>query len=76
MFEHVIRPHLNNIISWWVGTKNDFQVSVGKMGKYMKKYLPESYWEMYKATYSDSNYNMTNYLKHVRELPIDAKGIY
>ncbi len=77
----------------------------------MKKYLPESYWEMYKETYSDSNYenmwnaiftacelfrilakdvaqyfqytyntkddaNMTMYLKHVRELPIDAKSIY
>ncbi|MBA9084960.1 aminoglycoside 6-adenylyltransferase [Fontibacillus solani] len=111
MFEHVIRPHLDEMISWWVGTKNDFQVSTGKMGKYMKKYLPESYWEMYMETYSDSNYenmwnsiftscelfrvlakdvaeyfrysynakddaNMTNYFKHVRELPIDAKSIY
>jgi aminoglycoside 6-adenylyltransferase len=61
MFEHVIRPGLDEMISWWVGTKNGFQVSIGKMGKYLKTYLPESYWEMYKETYSDSNYeNMWN----------------
>lgn len=111
MFEHVIRPHLDEMISWWVGTQHDFQVSIGKMGKYMKKFLPEAYWGMYKDTYSDSSYesmwnsiftacelfrilakdvaeyfqytynakedvNMTQYLKHVRELPVDAKGIY
>ncbi|MFC4598790.1 aminoglycoside 6-adenylyltransferase [Cohnella hongkongensis] len=61
MFEHVIRPRLDEMISWWVGTQNGFQVSIGKMGKYMNKYLPESYWEMYKETFSDSNYeNMWN----------------
>ncbi|CAG9613823.1 Aminoglycoside 6-adenylyltransferase [Bacillus rhizoplanae] len=43
MFEHVIRVRLNEMVSWWVGIKNDFQVSTGKMGKYFKKYLPESY---------------------------------
>jgi aminoglycoside 6-adenylyltransferase len=44
------------MVSWWIGTKHNFEVSTGKMGKYFKKYLPESYWEMYKGTYSDSNY--------------------
>ncbi|AKG33338.1 aminoglycoside 6-adenylyltransferase [Paenibacillus durus] len=111
MFECVIRRRLDEMISWWVGTNYDFQVSIGKMGKYMKKYLPESYWDMYKETYSDSNdhhmwnsvftacelfrilakevaehfqytyeikddVNMTNYLRRVRELPVDAKGIF
>lgn len=91
--------------------KNDFQVSVGKMGKYFKRYLPEPYWDIYKKTYSDGNYkdmwdsifvacnlfrilaneiavslkfyyphkddeNMTNYLEHVRNLPVDAERIY
>lgn len=99
------------MVSWWIGTKCDFRVSTGKMGKYFKKYLPKSYWEMYKGTYSDGNYenmwnsifvncelfrtlardvaeyflftylvdddtNMTEYLKHVRKLPVEAKGIY
>ncbi len=55
MFECVIRSRLDEMIAWWVGTKYDFQVSIGKMGKYIKKYLPESYWDMYKEIYSDSN---------------------
>ncbi|AIQ11420.1 aminoglycoside 6-adenylyltransferase [Paenibacillus durus] len=111
MFECVIRRRLDEMISWWVGTKYDFQVSIGKMGKYMKKYLPESYWDMYKETYSDSNdhnmwnsvftacelfrilakdvaehfqytyeikddVNMTNYLRRVSELTVDAEGIF
>jgi len=56
MFEQVIRPRLEEMIAWWVGTKNDFQVSIGKMGKYLKIYLPELYWDLYKETYSDSTY--------------------
>ncbi|MBZ5753572.1 aminoglycoside 6-adenylyltransferase [Metabacillus rhizolycopersici] len=110
MFEYVIRVRLDEMVSWWIGTKHDFQVSTGKMGKYFKKYLPEPYWEMYKETYSDSDYdnlwnsifvtcelfralsqdvagyfsfiypveddiNMTEYLKQVRNLPVDARGI-
>ncbi|MFF2448268.1 aminoglycoside 6-adenylyltransferase [Neobacillus sp. NPDC058068] len=111
MFEYVIRARLDEMVSWWVGINHDFQVSTGKMGKYFKKYLPESYWEMYENTYSDHNYenfwssifatcelfrslakdvadnllftyqmdddkNMTEYLKHVRNLPADATKIF
>lgn len=57
MFESIIRTRLDEMVSWWVGTKYDFQVSTGKMGKYLKKYLPKSHWEMYKETYADSNYD-------------------
>ncbi|WP_067724873.1 aminoglycoside 6-adenylyltransferase [Oceanobacillus damuensis] len=56
MFEFVIRVRLDEMVSWWIGIKNDFRVSTGKMGKYFKKYLPEPLWEMYKKTYSDYNY--------------------
>lgn len=111
MFEHPIRERLNEMVSWWVGTRHNFQVSTGKMGKYFKRYLPDSYWQMYKASYSsgddedfwnaifvtcelfrtlatdvaqcfsysysmDDDRKMTEYLKHVRTLPADAKGIY
>ncbi|WP_159888596.1 aminoglycoside 6-adenylyltransferase [Paenibacillus puerhi] len=111
MFEQTTRVSLDKMVSWWIGTKHNFQISIGKFGKYYKKYLPEPYWEMYKGTYSDSNYNnvwdsifttcelfrvlakdvaekflyiyptdddknMTEYLMHVRELPVDAKKIY
>jgi aminoglycoside 6-adenylyltransferase len=56
MFEFTTRAALDDMVSWWIGTKHDFQVSTGKMDKYFKKYLPASYWEMYKKTYSDANY--------------------
>ncbi|MGP4041865.1 aminoglycoside 6-adenylyltransferase [Gracilibacillus sp. D59] len=111
MFEYTTRESLDKMVNWWIGVKEDFQVSTGKLGKYYKDYLPEPYWTMYKATYSDSDYdnmwesifvtcelfrtlsqevaehfhftypvnddrNMTKYLKHIRDLPADAKGIY
>ncbi|WP_066070436.1 aminoglycoside 6-adenylyltransferase [Neobacillus soli] len=56
MFENVIRTKLDEMVSWWIGIKHDFQVSTGKMGKYFKKYLPEPYWEMYEKTYSGNDY--------------------
>ncbi|WP_081904766.1 aminoglycoside 6-adenylyltransferase [Bacillus sp. UNC322MFChir4.1] len=41
MFEFAIRPEMDKIVSWWIGFQHDFQVSVGKMGKYFKQYLPD-----------------------------------
>lgn len=55
MFEYVIRARLDEMVSWWIGSNHDFQVSVGKMGKYYPKFLPEELWSMYKETYSDCN---------------------
>ncbi|KZZ84505.1 aminoglycoside 6-adenylyltransferase [Bacillus sp. SJS] len=52
-FEAPVRTVLNEMVSWWIGTKHGFEVSSGKMGKYFKKYLPESHWNLYKETYSD-----------------------
>ncbi|MBP3951642.1 aminoglycoside 6-adenylyltransferase [Bacillus suaedae] len=56
MFEYNTRSSLDQMVSWWIGTKYDFQLSTGKLGKYFKNYLPEPYWEMYVNTYSDHNY--------------------
>ncbi|MEH7443606.1 aminoglycoside 6-adenylyltransferase [Bacillus sp. JJ1122] len=56
MFELVIRGRLDEMISWWIGMNHDFKVSAGKMGKYFKNFLPNPYWQMYKETYSDHNY--------------------
>ncbi|MDZ5472250.1 aminoglycoside 6-adenylyltransferase [Bacillus sp. 31A1R] len=56
MFEYNTRVALDQMVSWWIGTKYNFQVSTGKLGKYFKNHLPESYWEMYLKTYSDHNY--------------------
>ncbi|MGM0901728.1 MAG: aminoglycoside 6-adenylyltransferase [Bacillota bacterium] len=57
MFEYNTRNALEQMISWWIGIKYNFQVSTGKMGKYFKNYLPKTYWEIYLKTYSDHNYD-------------------
>lgn len=110
MFEQPVRASLDEMVSWWIGSNNRFQLSTGKMGKYFKKHLPAPYWKLYKHTYADSKYdnmwnalfaaidlfrilasdlaqkltytypidddnNMTEYLKRVRGLPIDATEI-
>lgn len=56
MYEYTTRDSLDKMVSWWIGIQEDFQVSPGKLGKYFKEYLPESYWKMYKETYSNSDY--------------------
>ncbi|WP_026674853.1 aminoglycoside 6-adenylyltransferase [Alkalihalobacterium bogoriense] len=111
MFEYTTRDALDKIIAWWIGIQYEFQVSIGSLGKYVKNYLPKQYWNMYKGTYSNAEYdnmwesifvtcqlfrtlaqdvaahfnfrypikddnNMMSYLKHVRNLPFDAKEIY
>ncbi|GAB3798466.1 aminoglycoside 6-adenylyltransferase [Virgibacillus kimchii] len=56
MFEYEIRSRLDEMVSWWIGNEHDFDVSSGKMGKYFKRYLPESHWKMYVKTYASHNY--------------------
>ncbi|WP_226581294.1 aminoglycoside 6-adenylyltransferase [Halobacillus litoralis] len=56
MMDSVVRMELNKMVEWWIGTQTNFQVSTGKVGNYFKKQLPESYWNQYKATYSNGDY--------------------
>lgn len=55
MAETIVRPMLDEMVSWWIGMNHNFQVSSGKMGKYFHAYLPEEYWDMYRQTYGDSS---------------------
>ncbi|WP_330949046.1 aminoglycoside 6-adenylyltransferase [Virgibacillus sp. MG-45] len=57
MFECVVRHRLDEMVSWWVGSNYNFEISVGKMGKYFKTYLPTEYWSMYEKTYAGFEYN-------------------
>jgi len=52
-----VRECFNNVISWYIGTKNNFAVSPGKMGKYFKNFLDERQYKLLCETYSDSDYN-------------------
>ncbi len=55
MAETIVRPMLDEMVSWWIGMNHNFQLSSGKMGKYFREYLPEEYWDMYRQTYGDSS---------------------
>lgn len=50
-----LRQELIQMLSWYCGIEYDFQISVGKLGKYLKKYLPEELWQQFEKTYAASN---------------------
>lgn len=56
MQNHYVRNMLILMLEWYVGVNFDFKVSSGKNGKYFKKYLPETIYERFKATYSNADY--------------------
>ncbi len=56
MLNHYVRDMLVLMLEWYVGVNYDFQVSVGKHGKYFKKLLPETVYASFKNTYSDADY--------------------
>lgn len=51
MLNSVVRPQLNNMVSWYIGSITDFSVSPGKMGKFFKEYLPETLYSRYLKSY-------------------------
>lgn len=53
---HIVRDMLILMLEWYVGTQYNFAVSVGKSGKYLKKYLPTELYEKFAKTYSDADY--------------------
>lgn len=46
------RPQLMRLLERKIGLKNNFTVSVGKSGKYLRKYLSEKEYEKFLETYS------------------------
>ncbi len=57
MFNTIVRTQLDKVMSWYIGTITDFSVSSGKMGKYFKKYLPESVYNKYLRSYTTAESN-------------------
>ena len=56
MLKEGVRSELHDMINWYIGTRNGFELSTGKSGKYFKKYLPEELYRQYCDTYSGSDY--------------------
>lgn len=52
MLNSVVRPQLDMMVSWYIGSITDFSVSSGKMGKYFKNYLPDSLYSRYLKSYT------------------------
>ena len=53
MLETVVRPMFMNVIAWNIGIETNFSVSVGKGGKFMKKFLAPDLYKKILKTYSD-----------------------
>ena len=55
MANFVVRRQLEKMLSWKVGTKTDFQVSVGKSAKYLYRWLDAEEYQRYLDTYFGGN---------------------
>ncbi len=53
MLETIIRPMFFRIIEWKVGIENNFSVSSGKAGKFLKGYLTNDFYRTILMTYSN-----------------------
>lgn len=51
-FNHYVRDMLTLMLGWCAGARHGFAVSVGKSGKYLKKYLPADWYQRLLDTYS------------------------
>ena len=47
----VVRKQLEKMLSWKIGVKEDFGVSIGKSAKYMNRYLEKETYQRYLKTY-------------------------
>jgi aminoglycoside 6-adenylyltransferase len=50
--ETIVRPMFMKVIEWKAGIENEFGVSVGKAGKFLKTYLSNDFYEKVLLTYS------------------------
>ncbi|MEO8414795.1 MAG: aminoglycoside 6-adenylyltransferase [Ginsengibacter sp.] len=51
--EKVVRPMFMKVIEWQVGIENDFSVSSGRAGKFLKRYLPGEFYRKILLTYAN-----------------------
>jgi len=56
MLNEAVRHELHDMISWYIGIIHSFDISVGKNGKYFKRYLSDDLYMLYANTYSGSDY--------------------
>ena len=47
-----LHKKIYDLVRWYIGTKYDFQVNTGSMGRYFRRYLSKEEWELLERTYS------------------------
>ena len=57
MLNVIVRAELHYMIEWYIGINHSFNLSVGKDGKYFKRYMSADIYAQYMKTYSSSNYD-------------------
>ena len=57
MLNDVVRIELHDMIGWHIGVRHGFNLSVGKDGKYFKRYLTPEIYAWYADTYSGGGYD-------------------
>ena len=69
LINKVLREPLIQMLKWQVGIKTNYECTIGKGGKNLKKYLKPEIWNKYKKTYADYNFdNIWNSLFKLHEL--------
>lgn len=56
-YHGLVWPMLEQMLQWQVGTQTDFRVSCGKLGKYLKNYLPKEQYDLYLETLPDGDFS-------------------
>ena len=54
-----LRKQLMQMLTWYVGTRTDFKVNVGKAGSRFETLLPEEMWDLLMQTYAGAEYGET-----------------
>lgn len=57
MYSFIVHPCLVRVLDWQIGMENNWEISTGKFGKFLQKYLSENTWNQFKKTFPDSDYN-------------------
>ena len=55
MFEVIVRECLNKMVTWYIAVHLDWQINVGKFGKYFGELLPQDLWQDLLQTYVGVN---------------------
>ena len=55
IMENIVRPMFMKLVEWKAGFENNFSVSAGKSGKFIKQYIDPALYGQILETYTDAN---------------------